>query len=313
MTTFRGGWRDPVATGAPSIATTPAPAPQQPAPITGQRCLPVAGPEGLATKSFHGARTQLGMPAWAPAGAADAPASAVRENAGPQRAERVSTPLPERVATRTAERIASPLVERVATLASGRIPLLEHCARVEPPAQPRVKHGAPPHVERVTSPEHSARAGRLAAPPAEGTLTQAARVERGERVAPARRGPPPLPPHLAVPKVIVASTPLLPDTVPARRLQLLDATDEIDTDELLPEHLRSPLAPRERDRMAPPLATGARERRARRAAAAPRGPRGLRGLLARALVRLLSLLAPSLQPQPWPASEARARRSPSRR
>lgn len=108
---------------------------------------------------------------------------------------------------------------------------------------------------------------------------------------PARRGPPPLPPHLAMPKVLVAPTPLLPDTVPAQRLQLQDDTCELDTADLLPLALQ-------RRSAAPPIpATRARSR------AAAAAPRGVRGLLATVLVRALALLAPSLQILPAPGSE----------
>jgi hypothetical protein len=101
-----------------------------------------------------------------------------------------------------------------------------------------------------------------------------------------RRGPPPLPARFASPKVIVAATPLLPDTVPARRLQLADVTCELDPADLLKIPAR------------------------RRAAPAPAGPslalrpapatRGVRGLVAGLLVRMLSLLEPSVQLQRVP-------------
>lgn len=102
---------------------------------------------------------------------------------------------------------------------------------------------------------------------------------------PARRGPPPLPARFAVPKVIVAARPLLPDTVPARRLQLQDVTYELDTADLLPLALRRPAVSR------PGGSTGA-------AAGSAAAPGGVRGVMAAVLVRLLALLAPSLQLQP---------------
>jgi hypothetical protein len=112
-----------------------------------------------------------------------------------------------------------------------------------------------------------------------------------------RRAPPPLPARFATPKVVVAAAPPLRDTVPARRLLLQDATCELDEADLLPL--------RQRPRPAP----------ARGAASAARHvtqrPRGMRGLLTGLLVRLLSLVAPSLQVQPSRRQDD-GRRSPSR-
>lgn len=111
---------------------------------------------------------------------------------------------------------------------------------------------------------------------------------------PARRGPPPLPARFAMPKVLVAATPLLPDTVPARRLQLQDDTCELDAADLLPIALERPATP------APVSQT--------RAVSPATAPRGIRGMMATVLVRLLSLLAPSLQISPAPGADPRSRR-----
>ena len=102
-----------------------------------------------------------------------------------------------------------------------------------------------------------------------------------------RRGPPPLPACFAAPKVIVAATPLLSDTVPARRLQLADATCELDAADLLPIPTRRAAArsPAELPRATPHAAPA---------------QRGVRGLVANLLVRLLSLLEPSVQMQKLP-------------
>jgi hypothetical protein len=108
------------------------------------------------------------------------------------------------------------------------------------------------------------------------------RSSRGTSSAPPRRLPPPLPARFATPKVVIAAAPLLLDTIPARRLQLQDVTCELDPAELLPKRERSLTVPAHR----------AASSTLRRCA---RGPRGVRGLVASLLVRLLSLVAPSLQ------------------
>ena len=100
--------------------------------------------------------------------------------------------------------------------------------------------------------------------------------------SPPRRLPPPLPARFATPKVVISAAPLLLDTIPARRLQLQDVRGEIDPAELLPERERSLAVRAHRAAISTP----------RRCA---RRPRGVRGLVASLLVRLLSLVAPSLQ------------------
>ena len=117
---------------------------------------------------------------------------------------------------------------------------------------------------------------------------------------PARRGPPPLPARFATPKVVVAATPLLPDTLPAQRLQLGDVTSEADADPL-PLSLRRSTAPA---RVAHKSAAPTRMLRSSAAPAA--APGGLRGLLTAVLLKLLALLAPS-QPLPEPSSRRQRR------
>jgi hypothetical protein len=115
-------------------------------------------------------------------------------------------------------------------------------------------------------------------------------------VALPRRGPPPLPVRFAAPKVMVAATPLLPDTIPARRLQLSDVTCELDTADLLPVPAKRPA----------PRATAAVAASARHPAPQPRG---VRGLVASLLVRLLSMLEPSTRVHTPPRERGRRRRS----
>lgn len=108
--------------------------------------------------------------------------------------------------------------------------------------------------------------------------------------APARRGPPPLPARFAVPKVVIRSAPVPPGTIPARRLQLQDVTSELDGADL------PPVTPRSLATQAPGGSAGASSR-----SAATNG--GRQGMLTALLVRLLSLLAPSLQLQRAPRED----------
>ncbi len=209
MTTIRHGWKDAGARSAPPAASNLAQLTADAAAISVQRCLPIAGDRALAAERRPGARTQLGMPAWA-----------------------------------------------------------------QPPSEP-----PPSSAERSRTPS--------CAP--------------DSALAPARRGPPPLPARFAAPKVMVAgSSRLLPDTVPAaRRLQLHDTIGELDPDDDLLVPAPTPLPVR-------PSAPRARDQTLvmRRSASAPVG---LRGLLVRTLLRLLALLAPSLRLPPLPDEGARRR------